>query len=122
MTILDFLVLKIENFGFENPYKHVLGEFGEFWKNQYFWAQKWQAGGGILPYSEILGTKFFWRPVTFPKIEIFKKIFFRPEFARETRCEIILGQFTTVVPEKGSIQKKDFVNFGVFFAHSRNGP
>ena len=79
-------------------------------------------GGGILPYSEILGTKFFWRPVTFPKIEIFKKKFFRPEFGREPRREMILGHFRTVVSEKGSIQKKDFVNFGVFFAHSRNGP
>ena len=37
-------------------------------------------GGGILPYSEILGTKIFWRPVTFAKIKIFKKKNFWPEF------------------------------------------
>ena len=78
--------------------------------------------GGILPYSEILVTKNFWRPVTFPKIEIFKRKIFRPEFRREVRCEIILSHFRAVVSEIQSMQKKDFVNFGVFFAHSRNGP
>ena len=34
MTIFDFLVFKIENFGVENPYKHVSVDFGEFWKNR----------------------------------------------------------------------------------------
>ena len=57
MTIFDFLVLKIENLGFENPYKHVLGEFGEFWKNRYFWAQKWQ--GGSNTFKNVKKSIFF---------------------------------------------------------------
>ena len=38
--IFDFLVLKNENFGFENPYEQFLGKFEEFWKNRYFWPPK----------------------------------------------------------------------------------
>ena len=80
MTIFDFLVLKIENFGFENPYKHVIVDFGRFWKNRYFWAQNRTGGGAFLYLLRILENNFFLGPVTFSKIGILKKKKFRPEF------------------------------------------
>ena len=81
MTIFDFLVLKIENFGFENPYKHVLVDFGEFWKNRKKKRIDWEGGVGPFLYLlRILETNFFLEPVTFLKMRIFKKNFFRPQF------------------------------------------
>ena len=75
MTIFDFLVLKIENFGFENPYKHVLGDFGEFWKNRKFWAQI-ERGGGEIGITQIFGKDFFFWTCNFSKNANFQKKFF----------------------------------------------
>ena len=82
-------MLKIENFGFKNPYKHVWGDFAEFWKNRKFWAQIERGGGREIGITQIFGKDFFFGPVTFRKMQIFKKNFFCPEFDPFPRCEII---------------------------------
>ena len=74
MMFFEFLVLKIENFGFKNPYQHVLGKFGQFWKNPKFSALFEPGGGAKSGLLRIFERNFFLGPVTFPKMEIWTKI------------------------------------------------
>ena len=80
--IFNFLVLKNENFGFENPYEPVLDDFGEFWKNPKN-ARQLRGGRGGVQFSSLLriwGTIFISEAVTFLKSGIFKKKIFWPQF------------------------------------------
>ena len=75
MPIFDFLVLKIKNFGFENPCKHVLGKFGQFWKNPKISAL-FERGGGEIGITQNFGKEFFSGTCNFSKNENFEKQIF----------------------------------------------
>ena len=76
MTIFDFLVVKNENFGFENPYEQFFGNFEEFWKNRKNERLDWAGGVTNSSLLKFLETIFFAGPVTFLKSGISKKNFF----------------------------------------------
>ena len=78
--IFDFLVLKNENFGFENPYEPILDDFEEFWKNPKKCTPIERGGVQFSSLLRIWGTIFFSEAVTFLKSGIFKKKFFWPQF------------------------------------------
>ena len=76
MMIFDFLVLKNENFGFENPYEPLLDDFGEFLKNPKKWTPIERGGCKIKKRAEN-----FW---IFPKL---------PKFTQK----LVLGVFESEI-------------------------
>ena len=73
MRILDFLVLKNENFGSKNPYEQFLGDFGQFWKNRKKWAPIQEGGGRKFVVTQNFGKNFFFRTCNFFEKWNFKK-------------------------------------------------
>ena len=125
MTIFDFLVLKIENFGFETPYQHVLGEFGEFWKNPYFWAPSDRGGGGgaVFVDERNFGKQKFFGTCNFFEDANFQKKNFFGQSLDDLLSAKLMWKFSTAYFLRNDLREKNICqNIAVFLTNSPNVP
>ena len=122
MTIFDFLVPKIENFGFKNPYKHVPGHFGRGRNFRHFSAFFERGGVGIFGITQNFGKEFFCWTCNFSENANFQKKIFSAGVwpiisVRNWICNYWIRNFGDIAAEK-----KRFLKNRVFFIQSPNGP